>query len=247
MKNEIQIRGIVLKIYPVKETSEKALILTPKGILSVLSFGTQKSTKKGKLFTFLIADFHLELKKEQWNLKEISSPILLGNLSQNITKFYTASTFCEIVLKEHDAGMSFSLLEEAFWLLERENPANVRYIVIQFFLRWIQSHGELGNREYCDLCDKPLRGVLFYATEENGFVCGTCAQTLPAPSLFMLNEGIRLYLIASTCVPLSQSLKRKIDKHSERTLLSYLYQKVQNILKWKLKSWELTQPLLFIK
>lgn len=237
MKKEIQTQGIILKIYPLGEVSQKIILLSEIGLLNFIAHGTQKSLKKGKLFTLLYAHFHLNKKKGAWSLLEFNNSVLFENLSTDMSKFYTASVLSEVALHSYGETELFPLFLDTLKTLNKIEPKLSFYLLLQFWWQWIVLNGEQANLESCSSCEGKLRETYFFAHVEEGFLCSTCAQAYPSLSLYPFHQGIKRYLEISLQENLERSLQSRLDPSSLKNLGNYLCQKVQNILKWELKSW----------
>lgn len=244
----LQEKGIVLKTSPIGENNEQIWLLTEEnGLIQAFSFGTQKNFKKERLYSFLMGNFTLENKKNQWRIVDIDSYFFGEKIKENIKKFYLGNLFLEIILRSFSTQESFSLLEESLLLLENIKEDSLSFLSLQFISRWLSLQGEEGDLTSCHFCERNFSQIGFYGTIEQSFICEDCHSKKKNLKAFPLNEGIRRYLLFSEKNTMLDSLKAKVDTKSSFSLNLYLYQKIRSILKYELKTWKINQDFLFSK
>lgn len=243
MGRHIVTKAVVLHTYRVGEIHKSVALFTPDhGLIYAMAHGAKKETSRlrsaTETFCFSKVFLYHEPVKDTYKITEAIPRGFFYGVRENLSKFYSACLWAEVILKSFGGGdkgsVLFYLLRDCLDLLEGVAEKRVLYISIQFIWRFLRNSGLVPDLNICSHCGKETspNEKFFLSVHNTGFVCPECG----IDDHRILSLGSRKYLSASSLLPLEQAVGISLEENSLRDLKDILYALVEGILETRLNS-----------
>lgn len=226
---------VILKNSRIGEIHKGVSMLTPDmGLVSAIAHGAYSRTGKlrGVTNPFCSGRCYLytDPVKKSVKITDLTVSEFYPGLRENISKFYTASLWAELVLKTFGGGGEsdrlFALLVESLRALDVAD--HFAPVGIQFLWRYLEVSGLQPDLSECASCAMPLGpGVArIYNPVHGGFVCENCASMADGARL---TPGAASYLMHSGSLELGDALQIRLDPASIANARTLLYRIAQDV------------------
>lgn len=232
MKRNIKTDVIVLKKIPVGESNSGITLLSRDvGLVFAMAFGAQKA--KNSLFgvsnplVYGHCDLYHDPVKDLYRIKEMSAHDFFEELAGDLECFYTATLFCEIVIKSFGgAGESEELFDLLLKTLNalKHYPEKREYILIQFLLRYLALMGFLPDLNSCCGCGRERKSTLYYNGQDE-LLCSGCILDFQKREL---SAGACVYGVNTLNTEFEMALRISLEKNSLESLKGILIDIVKN-------------------
>jgi DNA repair protein RecO (recombination protein O) len=181
--------AIVLHAFDFLESSRIIRLLTrDAGVQSVLARGARKS--RGRygsaldIFCDGIAQIYVKPNRELHNLSGFEIARARNELAQDIGRFTSASTICELALRfsgEEANPPLFETVVEALDKLTQSSPEHTIEDGLEGCWRVVSVLGFTPELDSCSLCHTPLRDAddTLFSHTSGGVICPGCARLAP--------------------------------------------------------------------
>lgn len=243
MQRNIKSDALVIRTRRVGDYHKSITCLTPRlGLIDALVYGAYKG--KSKLsgitdsFSCLYIHFYHNPAKKSYKVTDAEELQLFPSLRNNLSRYYRASLFSEIVLKScgggGDSEKLFSLILESFSILNTCPLKKIDFVVIQFIWRFLTFSGINPDVNTCSGCGASIAPgeILILMPEENVFVCRKCAVSRS----FQLNGGERKYLDYTSGLDFKAAVEIGLQNSSAQSLKRILLFMIQNFLEFPLNT-----------
>jgi DNA repair protein RecO (recombination protein O) len=233
---------VILRNSRIGESHKSVSMLTPDlGLISAIAHGAY--SQKGKLrgvtnpFCSGLCYLYTDPVKKSVKITDLTVREFYPGLRENISKFYTASLWAELVLKTFGGGGEserlFELLVESLRALDvadRFEP-----VAIQFLWRYLEVSGLQPDLGECAACGAPLAPAAArgYDARHGGFVCADCASMVDAARLA---PGAASYLLYSGELDLEDALLIRLDPAATANVKTLLYRIAEDVADTKLNT-----------
>ena len=245
MTRNIKAPALVLKVNPVGENHRGlAMLVSGEGLLNPFAYGAQgkRSALRGTAVPYNrgIADLHYDGARNRWRLTAFDPEDTHDGLREDLDRFYTATTWAEILLKTHGAGEDsaelFELAATAFSMLSSSSSRDIQRINVGFLWQFLDIEGVRPNPELCGRCGKVL---LTGGTDgparflPNGLLTGPeCAETRWPE----IPDGARRWLSAISGKNLEAAVKIGLVPVAVTAAENWLLTIIQTLLERPLRS-----------
>ncbi|MBN2735596.1 MAG: DNA repair protein RecO [Spirochaetales bacterium] len=244
-RNQIH-QVIVLKSQAFGEIHRSlTLYSAEEGIIYATAHGTQKIKSKLRPFTEAFGRYkaylYLNPVKNQYKLNDGEGLKAFHSGHESIEKFYTASLFCEMILKSFGGGTEHSqlyeLIDQSLEILENMTENKRIYLLLQYLYRFLKINGFSLDLANCDSCSRKIapEETLFYHHSQDGLFCSQCQSRFPADQL-PLPPGARKYLDTTPALSLISALEISLEKNTALNLKMLLFSCIQGLLEGPLNS-----------
>ena len=245
MTRNLKAPALVLKINPVGENHRGlSLLVKGEGLLRPLAFGarSKRSTLRASAVPYNsgMADLHFDGAKNQWRLVSFDACNTHEGLREDLDRFYTASTWAEILLKTHGAGedsaILFDLASSAFSLLSNCISGDEKRLNTGFLWSFLGIEGVQPDLEHCGRCGKALviggeDGPARFMPD--GLLVGPECSESRWP---VLPDGARRWLAAISGKPLERAVKVGLPVSALSSAENWLLTIIQTLLERPLRS-----------
>ena len=245
MTRNLKVPALVLKVNPVGENHRGlAMLVSGEGLLRPFAYGAQgkRSALRGTAVPYNrgIADLHFDGARNRWRLTAFDPVDTHDGLREDLDRFYTATTWAEILLKTHGAGEDsaelFELAATAFSMLSSSAPRDIKRLHVGFLWQFLDIEGVRPNPEQCGRCGKvlPIGGSDGPARFlPNGLLTGPeCAENRwPA-----LPDGARRWLMTVSDEALEVAVKIGLAPAAVTAAENWLLTIIQTLLERPLRS-----------
>lgn len=234
----VNLRGIVLRVSPTKETGAMVNAIGENGFFSFYAHGAKKlaSPNAGSLQPFVEADFLLaRSSSDKYTLKESSRGIALVDVDSSMESMLCAALIAEITLKlvqSEDASSVYPWLKGALDALYNKKDALTATLIYFAHVLGILGYGLDVNE--CVSCGSK-ENIKAISYEEGGFLCGSCALELGVQESPLVQLKILRYAFKA---PLSDYGRVTLDRLPAKAVLADLSHYVDSITGVKLNSTE---------
>ncbi len=167
MTRNLKAPALILKANPVGENHRGlSMLVSGEGLLRPLAYGAQ--SKRSVLRAAAVpynrgmANLHFDGAKNRWRLTAFDTEDSHDGLREDLDRFYTATTWAEILLKTHGAGgdsaILFDLASSAFTLLSASLPREIKRLHTAFLWQFLDIEGVRPDPEQCGRCGRVLAG-----------------------------------------------------------------------------------------
>ena len=220
-RNSIE-SAVVLKSARMGEIHRSVTLFTPdRGVVYAIAHGAGKAVSKLKAaaipFAHVSAYLYHDPVRGSFKVTDVEPRNLHAAIRTDLTKFFTASLWVEIVLRSHGGGSQpdtlHDLLVTGLDALDGAGATQVNGVSIQILWRCLQHLGIGPDLEYCDGCG---RGVAPHEelrlALDGGSWCRHCAAGWAAPpaTLRLAADG-RQFLLATGSLELRHALGQSFD------------------------------------
>ncbi len=219
-RNSIE-SAVVLKSARMGEIHRSVTLLTPqRGVVYATAHGAGKAASKLKAaaipFASVTAYLYHDPVRDSFKVTDVEPLDLHGAIRADLTKFFTASLWVEIVLRSHGGGSEpaavHGLLVTGLRALDAAGATQAGAVSVQVLWRCLELLGLAPDLEYCAGCG---RGVapeeeLHLALNGEG-QCRHCATGYVPGSVsagLRLDPAARRFLVATSGLPLAQALRQ---------------------------------------
>jgi DNA repair protein RecO len=245
MTRNLKAPALVLKVNPVGENHRGlSMLVSGEGLLNPFAYGAQgkRSALRASAVPYNrgIADLHFDGAKNRWRLTAFDPEDTHDGLREDLDRFYTGTTWAEILLKTHGAGGDsaelFELAASAFSLLSRSEGGDIKRLHVSFLWQFLDIEGVRPDPEHCGRCGQLLipggqEGPARFLP--NGLLAGPeCAESRWP----MLPDGARQWLLAITGQPTAAVLKIGLSPAAVAAAESWLLTIIQTLLERPLRS-----------
>ena len=246
-RNSIE-SAVVLKSARMGEIHRSVTLFTPqRGVVYATAHGAGKAASKLKAatiaFACVTAYLYHDPVRDSFKVTDVEPRNLHGAIRADLTKFFTASLWVEIVLRSHGGGTEtaalYALLAAGLDTLDHAGAVEVGSVSVQMLWRCLQLLGLAPDLAYCAGCGRAVTPAeeLRLAFSGEG-CCRQCATgrghgAVPAARL-RLDPAARRFLVATTSLPLEQAVRQPFA--GSEGLRRVLQQLIQNGLEAPLNS-----------
>jgi DNA repair protein RecO (recombination protein O) len=228
-----QLEAVILKTNPVAEIHRGATLFTrSQGIINAMAYGAEsgRGKLKGLTMPFCYGTFYLYTDPVKGNVKITDANVqsFFVGIRKRITSFYTASLWAEVIFKSFaggGGGKLFQLFIQSLGILEDASDELCRLVSIQFLIRFLHELGLKPDTEYCGRCGEPFSQQIMPRRGDGELVCRECSG---ADEDFSL--GALRYLRHTAGRKLADAVKVGLDPVSQRQVLAFLHNLIQNEL-----------------
>ncbi len=245
MARNLKAPALVLKINPVGEHHRGlSMLVKGEGLLRPLAFGARgkRSGLRASAVPYNsgMADLHFDGAKNQWRLVSFDTHDTHDGFREDLDRFYTATTWAEILLKTHGAGGDsaalFDLADSAFSLLSDAAPVEGGRLNLGFLWNFLAIEGVQPDPEHCGRCGRVLvlgsvDGPACFLP--NGLLTGPECSESRWP---MLPDGARRWLTAISGKPLEDAVKIGLAAAAVKAAENWLLTIIQTLLERPLRS-----------
>ncbi|RKX73154.1 MAG: hypothetical protein DRP60_12415 [Spirochaetes bacterium] len=245
MARNLKAPALVLKINPVGENHRGlSMLVKGEGLLRPLAFGarSKRSSLRASAVPYNtgMADLHFDGAKNQWRLVSFDVQDSHDGLREDLDRFYTATTWAEILLKTHGAGGDsaalFDMASSAFSLLSGSAPAEGGRLNLGFLWNFLEIEGVQPDPEHCGRCGRVLKvggseGPARFLP--NGLLTGPECSESRWP---VLPDGARRWLTAISGETLEKTVKIGLAKPAVKAAENWLLTIIQGLLERPLRS-----------
>jgi len=243
-RNSIE-SAVVLKSARMGEIHRSVTLLTPqRGVVYATAHGAGKAASKLKAaaipFACVTAYLYHDPVRDSFKVTDVEPLDLHGAIRADLTKFFTASLWVEIVLRSHGGGAEAAalhgLLVSGLRVLDEAAAAQVGTVSVQVLWRCLQLLGLAPDLAYCAGCGREVarEEELHLALDGEGR-CRQCAFSYGSlPAGLRLDPAARRFLVTTSGLPLAHTLRQHFAG-CER-LRRVLQQLIQNGLEAPLNS-----------
>jgi len=245
MTRNLKASALVLKINPVGENHRGiAMLVSGEGLLRPLAYGAQgkRSALRASAVPYNrgVANLHFDGAKDRWRLVSFDPEDSHDGLREDLDRFYTATTWAEILLKTHGAGGDsvalFNMAASAFSLLSVSVPRDIKRLHLGFLWEFLGIEGVQPDLEHCGRCGRVIssgnsEGPVRFLP--NGLLTGPeCSES----TWQVLPEGARRWLQAVTGKTLESTVKTGLASAAEKSAENWLLTIIQSLLERPLRS-----------
>lgn len=244
MGRNLALSAIVLKNHRIGEIHKGVMLFTDaSGIVSAIAHGaySQKGKLRGVTNPFCAGTVYLyhDPVKDSYKVTDFDVLRFYDGLRDDVTRYFTANLWAEVILKSHGGGVSspelFSLLCDALAELDLADGDHIRRISAAYLFRFLAQTGALPES------DAPADaefGPEYVAEPRQG------QDPIVLPESFRLLPAARRYLRETEALPLGVAARTELDEASLKSLLSYLYRLVGDLVEAPLNTLEVGGKLL---
>ncbi len=245
MTRDIKAPALILKMNPVGENHRGiSMLVSGEGLLRPFAYGAQgkRSVLRGTAVPYNrgIADLHFDGTKSRWRLTAFDPENTHDGLREDLDRFYTATTWAEILLGTHGGGGEsaelFELAADAFRLLSDCVPKDRMRLDVGFLWRFLEIEGVRPDPLHCGQCGRalPLGGSASPARfRSDGFLLGPCCCEGRGEEL---SDGARRWLEAVSGNELEASLFIGLPPSAVSSARHWLVVLIQTMLERPLRS-----------
>ena len=217
-RNSIE-SAVVLQAERMGEIHRRVSLFTgERGVLYATAHGAGKAVSKLKAaaipFALVTAYLYHDPVRNTFKITDVEARNVHPSIRADLSKFFTASLWVEIVLRSHGggthAGDLFELLVEALRRLDAAAAADVGQLSAQVLWRSLQHLGITPDLQCCDTCGHDLgEHEDVRLAPYGGSWCRRCAgarsaRDLPAAGL-RIDAPARRFLLATGGLPLAEA------------------------------------------
>jgi recombinational DNA repair protein (RecF pathway) len=220
------------------------MLVKGEGLLRPLAYGAQgkRSGLRASAVPYNsgMANLHFDGAKNQWRLLSFDARNTHDGFREDLDRFYTATTWAEILLKTHGAGGDSAALYElsasAFSLLSVSSREEGTRLNLGFLWNFLEIEGVQPDPGHCGRCGR----VLTIGREDapvrfmpNGILTGPeCSE----PRWPLLPDGARRWLVAISGKPLEDTLRIGLAEAAVKAADNWLLTIIQTLLERPLRS-----------
>lgn len=182
----MQVKGVVLKAIPYRETSKIIHLLTRElGKISVMIRGAYRSNNRMGLITevFSMGTFYVsEGQGDFYYLNEVDLYSTNYGMRMDYRRLLVASYMMEVIEKtSHSALIDEKVFDMVVVALAdlAEREGNFEAFLVAFMLKWATLTGYRPELFYCAICGDDEGHVAGFSIEAGGLVCRNCRQRTP--------------------------------------------------------------------
>jgi DNA repair protein RecO (recombination protein O) len=235
--------AVVLHSYGVGEYHKGVTLFSVDwGILRGIAHGAKKpkSRLRGATETFCHSTVYLyhEPVKNAYKITDMTVKDFFDNLRWDLSLYYTASVWAEVILKSYGGGGScaevFRLFIQSLRCLDRLGAPHHIYLSLQFLWRFLHIAGLGPDIEICSGCGKTIGGAsnAFLSAHHDSFLCDGCVKG----EGLSLDLGARKYLRHTSSLPIERAIRVQLEDSSRKILRMILYRLTEGLLETKLNS-----------
>ncbi len=244
MNRNLRTDSIILKSRRLGELHKGVTILTKShGIIDAIAYGAGKGKSKlsGMVDPFSLLHMYLYYNPVNNNYKvsDIEQRRIFPGIRSELTKFYIASFWSELILKTYSGGgeseLIYPLFAESLTELNAAGKEKQTLILIQFIWRYLGISGFRPDIENCGRCDS-MFSVLesaWFDERDNQIICNKCK---PDIKMLKIPFGGLKYLRHTVKLDLNKSMKIGLDSISAETLKRILLVIIQGIVEYPLNT-----------
>lgn len=241
MTYDIKAQAIVLRTNRVGENHRGiSMLVDGKGLVNPLAYGaiSRKSALRSTALAYNrgIAELHYDGSRRRWRLRSFDSVDTHDGLRESLERFYTATTWAEILLQSYGAGEDsttlFALVANAFSLLSQCVLQEISRLNCAFLWNFLKIEGVRPNLDWCNQCNRSLEGRTIYFFPNGLLICPNCGTG----GLDELSLGARRWLFAISDIEINRAVRIGLPRHSTAVMERWLFIITQNLLERPLKS-----------
>jgi DNA repair protein RecO (recombination protein O) len=206
--------AIILKNNRIGEIHKGVIMLTPtEGLLRPIAHGAY--SQKGKLrgtTNFLCsgtAYLYADPVRDSLKLTEMDVSAYFSGIRENLTRFYVATLWAELILLTYGSGDNtgelYVLLHSALELLDDATDELAGRINIQFLWRFLRLNGVEPDLDYCVVSGDALSPdePVAFSRSDGGF----CSRAYSQEHMIVWQPGAAAYMRHSATLSLPESLR----------------------------------------
>lgn len=237
--------AIILKNSRIGEMHKGVVMLTPsEGLLRPIAHGAY--SQKGKLrgtTNFLCtgtAYLYADPVRESLKLTDMDVNSYFSGIREDLTRFYTASLWAEIILQSYGSGDAtgdvFRLLVAALEVLDFASPSSASLTSIQFLWRFLRLSGLEPDLDVCAISGEALAAdrPIFFSRTDSGF----CGPSYAQEHMIAWQPGAAAYMRHTVLQPFSESLRVTPPDGAAVRIKRVLYAALQDQLERPIRTLE---------
>jgi len=241
MAYNIKVQAIVLHARRVGENHRGlSMLVSGKGLVDSLAYGAMslRSTLRSTALPYNrgIAELHYDGSRRRWRLRSFDPVNTHDGLRRNLERFYTASTWAEIMLRSYgsggDSASLFALAASALSLLSQCVPRKIPRLNCAFLWNFLKIEGVMPELDRCNRCGGSLEGRAVYFLPNGLLICPDCGEG----GLNELSLGAIRWLLVIANVEIGRATKIGLPNRSTATMEQWLFAVIQTLLEGSLKS-----------
>jgi DNA repair protein RecO (recombination protein O) len=244
MNRNIKTDSIILRTRRIGELHRGLSCLTRShGIIDAIAYGAGKGKSKlsGLVDPFSLLHLYLyyDPVKDSYKISDIEQKRIFPEIRLELTKFYIASFWAELILKSYSGGGEneyvYPLLAQSLYFLNKSDIENQDFILIQFIWRYLSISGFQADFKHCGKCDTLLmeNDILSFDERENEIVCYSCRTS---SDMLQFPTGGLNYLRYTSEMDLNKSIRIGFDNKSVNMLKRILLSMIQGIVEYPLNT-----------
>jgi len=250
MTYKIKAQAIVLRARRVGENHRGLQVLVSgKGLVDSLAYGamSRRSSLRNTALPYNrgVAGLHYDGSRRRWRLHSFDPVNTYDGLREDLDRFYTASTWAEILLRSYGSGEDsealFSLVASALALLSQCMPRGIPRLNCAFLWNFLKIEGVRPELNQCSRCSGDMDGGAVYFLPNGLLICPNCVEN----GLNELSLGTIRWLLAVSNIELDRAAKIGLPNRSTAAMERWLLSIVQTLLERPLKSlqrqWDCTK------
>jgi DNA repair protein RecO (recombination protein O) len=218
MERSISTEAVIIRRERSGEFHKGLTLLTSDlGLVRATAYGAYRMHSRLRMasepFTACRAQLYHNPVQHTHKVTELGVRESFPHLQAELERITTASLWAEAILRSYAAGdqsdQLYRLLRGCLRLLDGVESRGVPYVSLQFLWRFLGLLGSRPDPTRCDSCGRLLTGpaAVFYNTRSNTMACEACA----IPGLYRIPAGGRMYLEASTALPLAAAAALRLE------------------------------------
>jgi len=241
MAYDIKAQAIVLRARRVGDNHRGLQVLVSgRGLVDSLAYGamSRKSSLRSTALPYNrgTAELHYDGSRRRWRLHSFDPVNTHDGLREDLDRFYTASTWAEILLRSHCSSESseslFSLVSSALTLLSQCTSRGIPRLNCAFLWNFLQIEGVRPELNRCGRCSKNMEGKEVFFLPDGLLICHNCVRS----GLDELSWGSIRWLLAISNVEIDRAAKIGLPNHSIAAMERWLLSIIQTLLERPLKS-----------
>jgi len=241
MTYDIKAQAIVLRANRVGEHHRGlSMLVSGKGLVDSLAYGamSRRSALRSAALPYNrgVAELHYDGSRRRWRLRSFDPVDTHDGLRDDLERFYTASTWAEILLRSYGSGEDsttlFTLAASAFSLLSGCVPQGISRLKCAFLWNFLKIEGVRPELNRCNQCGGNLEDRTVYFLPNGLLVCPDCG----AGDLNELSLGARRWLFVISDIEMNRAIKIGLPIHSAAAVEQWLLAITQSLLERSLKS-----------
>lgn len=255
MNRNDSFRAIILTNRRVGEIHRLVTMLAEeRGLIRAMAHGAY--SKRGKLkgstnpFTYGTCYLYTNPVKEQHKITDFDVEEDFAAVKEDITRFYLASLWAEVVLKSYGAGDEYGqgtgevleLLVTALRALAELPKERVGAVSLQFLWRYLALNGVQPSLEECSASGRPFgeKEARFFGPRTEGVV----AEEYADPELEALQPGVARYFVHTASLPFAEALRVDLSATARRNARSFIHRMTEQLVEGPLNTLQTAGPIL---
>jgi len=241
MAYDIKAQAIVLRANKVGENHRGlSILVNDKGLLHPLAYGamSRRSALRSTALPYNrgIAELHYDGSRKRWRLRSFDPVNIHDGLRENLERFYTASTWAEILLRSYgvseDSTNLFELVASAFSLLSQCISQEISRLNCAFLWSFLKIEGVRPELDRCNQCNRNLGSKTIHFLPNGLLMCPNCGVS----GLGELSLGARRWLLVISDTEINRAIRIGLPSHCTAAIERWLLAITQTLLERPLKS-----------